>query len=339
MSSDAVDGAVSILREAQNVGVVSHIDPDGDAVASLIAVSLLLQRIGKQARSLQARPIPDFYDFLPGYELIAKGPDLSGGGMSEAFDCLIALDCPNPSRFSAGGRIALNAVKVVMNIDHHKDNERFGDVNIVDGSASSTAELLFPVIERFGLASDRAIATNLFCGMSTDTGSFSYSNTTPGSLRIAAKLVEAGVDVAWVTRNLQANFSVARMAFLGRVLASIRSTEDGSIVWLMGTRAMRRESGFWGSTEQFANFAMRVRSAQVALLFLEEEQGEYKVSIRSRGQIDAGRLAALYGGGGHCRAAGCRVKGSIETIVSEMVSVVQDRIGQAESPRGATKSG
>ena len=322
MSSNALQGAVSLIREGRSFGVVSHVDPDGDSAGSLLASMLMLQELGKEAFWLQNQPIPDIYDFLPGYDLVAApgvdAPRLGPGDL----DCVIVLDSPSLSRVAWDYDDESVPAKAIINIDHHKDNNLFGHVNIVDGGASSASELLFAIIDAFGLADDVQIATNIYTGISTDTGSFSYSNTTPSALSTAARLVEAGVDVASITRHLQCDFTLPRLVFLGSVLASVRSNEDGSIVWMVGTEEMRRAADFWGSTEQFANHAMKVRAAQVAMFFVQDGAGQYKVSIRSRGQIDAGLLAGSFGGGGHERAAGCRVKGDLEKIISEMVEAV-----------------
>lgn len=335
MNSDPLQGAVSLIREGRSFGVVSHVDPDGDSAGSLLASMLMLQRLGKEAFWLQNQPIPSIYDFLPGYDLMPPpGLDAPRLGPGE-LDCVIVLDSPSLSRVAWDYDEESVPAKAVVNIDHHKDNALYGQVNVVDGGASSASELLFSIIDAFGLAGDVRIATNIYTGISTDTGSFSYSNTTPSALRAAARLVEAGVDVASVTRHLQCDFTLPRLVFLGRVLASAQSNEDGSIVWMVGTEEMRREADFWGSTEQFANHAMKVRAAQVAMFFVQDGADQYKVSIRSRGQIDAGLLAGSFGGGGHERAAGCRVEGDLDKIISEMVVAVDTGLKEAA---GASRS-
>ena len=322
MNNDALQRAVSLIREGTRFGLVSHVDPDGDSAGSLLASMLMLRKLGRETVWLQNQPIPDIYDFLPGYSLaVATDPNAPRLRQGE-LDCVVILDSPNLSRAAWDYNDDGIPARTVINIDHHKDNALFGHVNIVDGSASSTTELLYPIVDILGLASDVEIATNIYTGMSTDTGSFSYSNTTPRALRTAAELVEAGVDVARVTRHLQCDFTLPRLALLGKILASVRSSEDGSIVWMVGTDEMRREVDFWGSTEQFANQAMRIRAAKVAMLFIQDGEGGCKVSIRSRGQIDAGALAGTFGGGGHERAAGCRVKGDLSRTISEMVEAV-----------------
>ncbi|MBN2207750.1 MAG: bifunctional oligoribonuclease/PAP phosphatase NrnA [Candidatus Coatesbacteria bacterium] len=321
MNPEPLQGAVSLIREGRSFGVVSHVDPDGDSAGSLLASMLMLKRLGKEAVWLQNQPIPGSYDFLPGYDLAAPAPSgLDATRLRPGeLDCVIVLDSPCLSRVAWDFRDESIPANAIINIDHHKDNALFGHVNVVDGLASSASELLFGVIEEFGLGTDVEIATNIYTGISTDTGSFSYSNTTPQSLRTAARLVEAGVDVAYVARHLQCDFTLPRLTFLGKVLASAQSNEDGSIVWMVGTERMRRNADFWGSTEQFANHAMRIRDAQVAMFFLQDGAGHYKVSIRTRGQLDAGLLAGSFGGGGHERAAGCRVEGNLESIISDMV--------------------
>jgi len=336
MTTEPLQGAVSLIREGRSFGVVSHVDPDGDSAGSLLASMLMLKRLGKEAFWLQNQPIPDSYSFLPGYDLAAPSgldaPRLRPGEL----DCVVVLDSPSLSRLAWDFRDESVPANAIINIDHHKDNALFGHVNIVDGLASSASELLFAIIEEFGLAGDVQIATNIYTGISTDTGSFSYSNTTPQSLRTAARLVEAGVDVAFVARHLQCDFTLPRLIFLGEVLASAQSNEDGSIVWMVGTERMRRKVDFWGSTEQFANHAMRIRDAQVAMFFLQDGAGHCKVSIRTRGQLDAGLLAGSFGGGGHERAAGCRVEGDLESIISEMVEAADLRLKEAAGSSGST---
>ncbi|HUT03745.1 MAG TPA: bifunctional oligoribonuclease/PAP phosphatase NrnA [bacterium] len=333
MSDDALQQAVSVIRNGRTFGVVSHVDPDGDAVGSIIAAMLMLRRLGKEVRSLQNDTIPDIYNFLPGYPLAAKvdaAPRRLGPG---ELDCVMIFDSSSFSRVAWDYDDRSVPAKKVINTDHHKDNALFGDVNIVDGKASSASELLFGIIDAFGMGDDVQIATNLFTGISTDTGSFSYSNTTPAALVITSRLVETGIDVAGITKHLECNFTLPRLVFFGKVLASAQSTEDGSLVWIVGTEKMRRESAFGGSTEQFTNYAMKVRAAEVAIFFSQDGADRCKVSIRSRGQIDARLLAASFGGGGHERAAGCIVRGSLDSVISDVVEAARSELKQAASSR------
>ncbi|RLC46347.1 MAG: hypothetical protein DRH70_05685 [Candidatus Coatesbacteria bacterium] len=333
MTDDALQQAVSIIRSGRTFGVVSHVDPDGDAAGSIIAAMLMLRSLGKEVRSLQNDAMPEMYSFLPGYALAAKTDAASKQLSRGELDCVIVFDSSTLSRVAWDYGDTAVPAKRVINIDHHKDNALFGHVNIVDGEASSASELFFGIVDAFGLSNDVQIATNLFTGISTDTGSFSFSNTTPAALRVAARLLETGVDVAEITRHLECNFTLQRLVFFGKVLASAKSTEDGSIVWIVGTEQMRREAAFWGSTEQFTNYVMKVRAAEIAVFFSQSAADQYKVSIRSRGRIDASGLAALFGGGGHERAAGCIVNGSLDSVISDVIGAARNELKQAASSR------
>ncbi|MBN1592694.1 MAG: bifunctional oligoribonuclease/PAP phosphatase NrnA [Candidatus Coatesbacteria bacterium] len=324
MNESALSRAVSLISEGAKFGLVSHVDPDGDSAGSMLAAMLMLHRTGKEVFWLQNQPIPDLYNFLPGYSHTDAQPRTGENRLDLGeLDCLIVLDSPNISRVAWDYDSNDVPAKAVLNIDHHKDNELFGDVNIVDGAASSTTELLYSIVESLELGNDTDIATNIYTGLSTDTGSFSFSNTTPRSYRTAARLVEAGVDVAFITRHLQCDFTLPRLAFLGRILSSVQSNDDGSIVWMVGTDDMRRDVDFWGSTEQFANYAMRIRAAKVAMLFVQNGDGGHKVSLRSRGQVDVGLVAKAFGGGGHKRAAGCRIQGDLSSGIADLVREIE----------------
>ncbi|MCD6328501.1 30S ribosome-binding factor RbfA [bacterium] len=331
---NALERAVAAVRNCRRIGVVSHVDPDGDSTGCIIASLLLLKALDKEVILLQEQAIPKMYEFLPGFSLLKTELPSSAFSEQDDLDCTLVLDCPSLERASWSRGDSYKSAGTLINIDHHKDNSYFGRINLVDGSASSAAEILYGIIDAMDLGDDASIGANIYTAMFTDTGSFSYSNTTPESLRIAARLVEAGVDVSYLARNLRSDFTMKRLAFLGRVLSTVQSNEDNSIVWLLGTEAMRRETGFWGSTEQFANHAMRIREAQVGMLFLEEESGKYKVSIRSRGLIDAGQLAAGYGGGGHAKAAGCRINGSFDEVLSGMVRTIELGLEEAAGSNG-----
>jgi len=326
-STDQLQKVVAAIEASHSFGVLSHIDPDGDAAGCMIATLVMLRALGKEAHCLQSQEVPDIYNFLPGYDLLIEEHPIRRYEHQE-LDCVLVLDCSNPTRISWDYDQASYPAKTVVNIDHHKDNSLFGDLLIVDPKATSTAELVFRLVQRFGLSKDLVIGTAIYTGMATDTGYFTYSNTTAKAMRIGAELLETGVDVAFLRRNLDSCFTPNRLAFLGKVLSSIETTDDGAVVWMRGTLDMRRETDFWGSTEQFANYAMKTRSAQVGLLFVQEDDSEYKVSIRSRGKIDAGEFAARYGGGGHARAAGCRFTGNLEEVLSDMICIIQRGLGE-----------
>lgn len=289
-----------ILKKNDSFMITSHIAPDGDSIGSVLALTLALLKIGKKVVPVINDDIPKKYKFLPGSNLIIK--ETSGN-----YDVIIALDCGDIERL--GFSRQLNEYgSMVVNIDHHKSNEYFGDLNLIDSDASSVGEIIYQLLDG-KVEVDYDIAINLFTSIITDTGSIRYSNTTPLSLQILAKLVNKGIKPDYVSRHVFERRSLGSIKLLKAVLNTLEITADGKIASLFITKNMFKDAeANEEDTDGIINYAREIEGVEVAVLFKESEDSMIKVGLRSNEWVDVSNIAAKFNGGGHSRAAGCHIK-------------------------------
>jgi len=297
----------------------AHVYPDGDVLGSQLGLGLALRAAGRVATFACAHAVPDPFHFLPG---AADVQQWKAG--QHAFDLVVALDCPDPARL--GGLLdgTRGPGTRVLNVDHHGDNRRYGDVNWVDTRAAATGEMVFDLIEAAGLPLTADVAVNLYTAIVTDTGSFRYSNTTPKTLRVAARLVETGVDPAHVATTVYETREPGGLRMLGRILQGIETDPDGSLAWLVIDRAMASSPDL-SDAEEFVNYPRSVRTAKVAVLF-RELPDSVKVSLRAKGEVDVARIAARLGGGGHPNAAGLIRPGSLSDAKAAVLGAIREAL-------------
>jgi phosphoesterase RecJ-like protein len=308
ISEEAWAKAVATLTASSEVVVACHINPDGDALGSMIGLGRFLVRRGKKVWmgwGTEGFRMPSQFRFLAGEELI--GPP---GSHPERPEVFVAVDCASVKRLELL-RGSFEGAGVRINLDHHLSNDRFGDINLVDPEASSSAELVYHLVQRMGGVPDAAEATCLYTGIVTDTGRFQYPSTSPETLRAAADLRELGVDHQLVATRVYESSSLAYLHLVGIVLARAR-LEDG-VVWSF-LRQEDLDGVAWDETEDVIDALRAVGEGEVTVLLKEEESGAYKVSLRSRDSIDVSRVAKALGGGGHARAAGFSREGTVEEV-------------------------
>jgi bifunctional oligoribonuclease and PAP phosphatase NrnA len=320
-----IDAVAEVLRTRDRFLVTSHENPDGDALGSLLATHLVLQQLGKDSVMVMegAAPLPGEYRFL---ELDTRGllrtrPDDHGERTVVAVDCAQASRVADESLF--------DGVPLVVNVDHHHDNTRFGDVALVVAEASSTGEVLAEVLHALGVGLTPEIAEALYVAVVTDTGRFQYSNTTPKALRLAADLVEAGADVHKVFQGVYETIQFAKLKLLARALERATVYEGGDVVV---SYLVRDDFAAVGAEEPYSEGIIdslrAVEGAKVAALIREPPRGgspARKVSLRtSVDEIDVSAIARCSGGGGHRQAAGFSsdlgVPEITELIVREFVA-------------------
>jgi len=309
-----LEAIVEAIRARDRFLVTTHENPDGDALGSLLATHLALEALGKGTVMFLAgpAPLPGEYRFLPLEGLHRELP------ADAAERTLLAVDCANESRLGADP-VVLHQTPFTLNIDHHHDNSRFGDVNLVDASASSTGEVLRDVLRELGLELTPALAEPLYVALVTDTGRFQYANTTPKALRLAAELVEAGADVHKVFQDVYENVQFAKLKLLARALERAQVYEGGGIVvsYLLNT-----DFADVGAAEPYSegiiDYLRAVEGADMAALIREPPRGDApaRVSLRaSADELDVSKIARATGdGGGHRQAAGFSSSDSIEEI-------------------------
>jgi phosphoesterase RecJ-like protein len=298
-----LDRVIATLRAATSVAVLSHVNPEGDAVGATLGAALALREAGKVTAAYNASPLPPGLESLPGAtELLREVP------IRTAYACYLVLDTSDLPR--TGGLLDSRPDHaVVVNVDHHAANTRFGTVNWVEPEASSAGELVYRILHHGGFPFSMAVATNLYAAIQTDTGSFQYGNTTPAALRAAADLVERGAEVERITAGLYENHDPREWRLLSQALATLQVSPDGRVAWIEVTLASQQQAGIGlEATEGFINYVRAVRGVQIAVVFKEISPTEVRVSLRSRGHVDVARLAGAFGGGGHRNAAGLTLR-------------------------------
>src|SRR6516162_3286897 len=291
------------LREHERFLVVTHENPDGDALGSLLALSIALRGLGKDVVMYLAAgaPLPREYGFMPLGDLVREPP------ADAAERVLVAVDCASEHRI--GDPEAIARTPLTLDIDHHHDNTRFGDVNLVVPDASSTGEVLRDVFAELDVALTPELAEPLYIALVTDTGRFQYSNTTPKSLRLAAELVEAGADIHAVFQEVYESVEFAKLKLLARALGRAEVLEGGRIVV---SHLLRGDFAEVGASEPYSegiiDYLRAVEGAELAVLIREHlNRGAqaHKGSLRSSiDELDVSAIARRFGGGGHRQAAG-----------------------------------
>lgn len=298
------DAAVDVVRNATDVAIACHVNPDGDALGSLLAMSIGLRKRGARTHpSWGTNPLPDVsnYSFMPNLETLVQPTEVPETPV------FIALDCGAADRLGDLEQLARKAPTLV-NIDHHPGNEDFGTINVVRPTASSTAELVLELLRDADIELDPAIATALYTGIVTDTGRFSYSNTTPETLRMAADLLEQGVSAPDLARELFESAPFGYLKLVGHVLERAELAPEERFVHSWVTQQDLAETGVaLGETDRLVDVIRGTSAVEVAALFKEQKDGRWRVSLRSKSRGIAA-FARAHGGGGHELAAGFTAK-------------------------------
>lgn len=318
---EAIEEAISLIEKSNNVFIASHTNPDGDSLGSSIALTLALRKIEKRVFLLKSDIIPNDFKFLPGINLIEKYDDL------DAIDLFIALDCGDKDRLGDNKEI-FEKSRNTINIDHHISNNNFSDINIVDSSSSATGELVYRLIKQMNIEIDKDIATNLYTALSTDTGSFKYESVSSDTHRIAADLLDQGIDKKMINIKLYENMSFIRMKLFIKSLTTLETFNDGKIAIVIVTQEMLKETGAdLEDTEGIISFIRKIETVEVACILKEIDIKNIKVSMRTKEYLDASKICNKFSGGGHKRAAGCTINEDIEKTKELIVKSIQEDMG------------
>lgn len=300
---------IELIKENNKFLIVSHKHPDGDSIGSQIALALGLEKMGKDSYIYNEDPPSDRYSRFKKINLInTKKEDFNE-------DLTFILDSASLDRI---GRIKneINHKKPIINLDHHISNGKFGDINIVKPYYSSTAEIIYELLNKL-TEIDKEIATYIYIGILTDTGSFRYPNTTSHSLRVASKLVNYGVVASQVSEFIWFTDPPARIKLLGDVLQNITLHDKFSIMFI--TREMLINRGAKEEdTNEFVDYGLTIENVKATAMIKEREGRILKVSLRSKNDVSIQELAAEYGGGGHKTAAGFTYKGDLKVLKKEL---------------------
>lgn len=305
------------IKKKRVFAITAHVSPEGDALGSELALAIALRQLGKEASVINFDPVPRQLRFLPHDKVIKDKKEIEG-----SFDALFVLDCGDIERTNLF-KDAPPSVPLVINIDHHLTNKKFGHINWVEESAAATGELIYYLIERLGLRITPDIAICLYTTLLTETGNFNYSNTSSKVLRIAADLVEAGADPWKIAVSLGEN-SPERLRLLGELLINIEKSRDGKIAWFTITNELfERTKTSAEDTENLVNYPRSLLGVEVALLFREVSPDSFKISLRSNGVVNVAEIATKFAGGGHKYAAGCLVKGRLDAVKDLVIGAVE----------------
>jgi phosphoesterase RecJ-like protein len=310
----------AFLERHRRFLLTTHVNPDGDAIGSEIAMARWLRERGKQVRILNDSPSPVAYDWLTADEPIEVYDEaLCELRFAEA-DALVVLDTSNRQRI---GRLSKHldrhAIAIAI-VDHHVTHEGFGQVNVIEPELASTASLVFELIREADATLDLVTAEALYVGLFTDTGNFRYSNTDARAHRMAAALVEAGVDPSDVTSRVHATAPAGRLRFFGEALAALQILEGGRLAVLdVGPEQFAKHGLAGADTEGLVDMPRAIAGVEVVALFSEVESGKVKVSLRSTGNVTIDQVCSRYGGGGHPHAAGVQMRGSREDAKAKIL--------------------
>jgi len=317
---------VKQINDSSCVLIVSHANPDGDAVSSIIALGLALEKLNKKIFLLNESPIPAVYRFLPSVDRISQ----SINGASK-FDTAVILDCGDIKRIGKAVQ-KIRKIPVLINIDHHVTNTGFGDLKLIDSRACATAELVHRLLKRMKITIDAPIATSIYTGILTDTGSFRFSNTNPAAFAICTEMTQVGVNPYKVAQHVYGTYSLGRIKLLNLALDSIEISVNGKLSMMTVTQAMLHKTGTQAEdADGLINYARRIEDVKVAALIQELRNGSkpsqykdrYHISLRSDGTVNVADIAAAYGGGGHSSAAGFGMDVTLSEVKSEIAMLAE----------------
>ena len=273
-------------------------------------------------------PLPQMYAFLPGFDQIVDEPPHGVDAQLVFF-----FDSGNLER--SGGNVKLIAAHAtIVNIDHHPSNSRFGDVNVIEPDASAVGQLVMEMLDHFRFPITPTIATNLYVALLTDTGGFRHENTTPRALEDAARLARLGADPGQIATLVYKMRPETTLKLSGLALATMRVELEGKLAWAKVTRRMLREANaVMAESEGIIDTLNSIAGLELAILFKEVSSTLTKISVRSRGAVDAAAMCASFGGGGHIRAAGAEIQRPMDEAVQQVLTAAKEAIGAASTQR------
>ncbi|WP_438350181.1 DHH family phosphoesterase [Paenibacillus sp. FA6] len=312
--------AKEYLLQHDDFLVVSHVQPDGDAVSSTVVVGWLLSCLGKKFTLMNEGPIPKRMQFLMLSEEILN---MESNPPDRMFKHVICVDCADFKRVGLTNQFFAEDA-IILNLDHHPTNDGYGQVNLIKSDAAATTEILYDLIGEFPIEWTQESATAIYTGILTDTGGFRYSNTTPKVMSMASELLGYGVNGPMLSENLLEEMTPSQMKILIKALSTLEMSSDGLISWVHITPEFMAECGAINEDlEGIVNYPRNISGVEVGILFKAIDDSAVKVSLRSSGTVDVAALAQMFGGGGHVRAAGCRIEGTLDNIIPQVLERVR----------------
>jgi phosphoesterase RecJ-like protein len=320
-SEDARTQIVAELRRRQRFVITSHVRPDGDAVGSQLAMAYALRSLGKEARVVSRDPAPPPLLVFPGVPDIEITTRVDDPG-----DAVIVMESGDLTRTGIAGLEG----GFVINIDHHVGNTMYGAVNWFDLSAAACGEMVFDLVRALGVPLTYEIALHVYLAILTDTGSFHYSNISPRTFDICRQCVEAGVAPAAVARSVYDSNNLGRLKLFGAVLSRLELDDSGRLATLYVDRRLAAAcGGTYDDTEGLINLPLTVKEIQAVVFFKENGPDDWRVSMRSKENVDVSAVARQFGGGGHKNASGCNASGRFDDLKALFRQSILEQIEKA----------
>lgn len=308
-------GVLDLLKKNRSFVLTAHISPDGDCLGSMLALYEFLVKQGKQVSVVLDDTFPNVYRMLPYSEVICTADEYVGANP----DLLVILDASTMDRI---GRVNELIDAPTLNIDHHVSNRGFTDYRWLDADAAATGELIYRLIAEAQTGVTRDMAFNLYTAIATDCGFFRYANTKPTTMRIAAQLLACGAEPNTISEALE-QVSLDTMRLTAKVLQTMAFFAEGKVALITVTRDMLEHDE---STDELINYPRKVEGVEVAVMLKQKDEHNVKVSMRSK-RVDVSRIAMQFGGGGHARAAGCSIEGTVEAVREKLLAVIVSEVG------------
>ena len=325
MPEAVLEAMAAEIRRRQRFVVVSHARPDGDAIGSAFAMAFALRELGKDVRVVSAD--------LPAPPLLAQ-PGVTGiivtPHVDDAGDAVIVMECSDLKRTGVTGLDA----SFVINIDHHPGNTLFGAINWIDESAAACGEMVFTLTQALGVPLTLEIATHVYVAILTDTGSFHFSNITPRTFEICRQCMSAGINPPAIARSIFDSNNLGRLKLFGAVLSKMELDPTGRIALIAVDRELATEcGGTYEDTEGINNLPLTVKEILAVAFFKEAATNEWRVSLRSKDDVNVNAVAKALGGGGHKNASGCTVHGTLPEIKALFTTRLTEAIDAANDNR------
>jgi len=312
---------VELIENKNNFGITTHIKPDGDGVGSSLGLCWLLRSLGKNAEVIVHGNVPQAYRSLPGAEDIRDIKSIDA-----RYDAVFIIECSDLERPGISGLDN----EFTVNIDHHATSAHFGTINWIDSTASAVGEMIYNLCKAIGGRITTEIAECVYMALVTDTGSFHFSNTSDRTLKVASELVKAGAKPAKISEAVYNNYPWSRIELMRQVLGTVKRDGTGKVASLRQTLAMKEQAGSVdGDNNGFVNVPLSARDVYAAVYMREVGPNKFRVSLRSKDDIDVAKIAESYGGGGHKNAAGLCIEGDWDEKEKELVAQLVEAVDKA----------
>jgi bifunctional oligoribonuclease and PAP phosphatase NrnA len=310
----------SLIERSDHIVCLAHKDADADSLGSALGFALSLRAMGKPVHVVVPSPWPFLLSYLPGFDSLEESP--------AQYDAVLTFDCATVHRFGDKRHLLESGVPVV-NVDHHVSNDGYGSINLIEPDASATGQVVYRLLRKLDMPVTAEVANNLYAALFTDTGGFRHENTTEAALRLGAELVHLGANPAWIALKSYKSRPVPMLKLEGLAVAALQTDCDGRLVWSEVTQDMLQRSGAtMAESEGVIDQLQSVDTMEVAVLFKQMGDSLTKISVRTRGDIDATDLCTPFGGGGHYRAAGAELTMPLAKAQDTVLAMARDLLSK-----------